>query len=82
MGEYSGQVKAVSKQTRALGMFSSDYAKTSFTVASPRLTTPMTVSCEGGQNRFGFSWIDFKRNDRPMSATSQAARRTPPSPWC
>ncbi|MDO8322051.1 MAG: hypothetical protein Q7T23_03830 [Phenylobacterium sp.] len=63
MGEYSGQVKAVSKQTRALGMFSSDYAKTSFTVASPRLTAPMTVSCEGGQNRFGFSWIDFKRND-------------------
>lgn len=63
LGEYSGQVKAVSKQTRALGMFSSDYAKTSFTVASPRLKAPMNVNCEGGQNRFGFSWIDFKRND-------------------
>ena len=23
----------------------------------------MTVACEGGQNRFGFGWIDFKRND-------------------
>lgn len=63
LGEYSGQVKAMTKQTRALGMFSSDYAKANFTVSSPRLKAPMTVACEGGQNRFGFSWIDFKRND-------------------
>ena len=63
LGEYSGQVKAMNKQTRAAGMFSSDYAKTSFTIASPRLAAPMEVSCEGGQNRFGFGWIDFKRND-------------------
>lgn len=63
LGEYSGEVKAMNSQTRALGMFSSDYAKTNFTIASPRLKAPMTVACEGGQNRFGFSWIDFKRND-------------------
>jgi hypothetical protein len=63
LGEYSGQVKAMSSQTRALGMFSSDYAKTNFTITSPRLKAPVTVACEGGQNRFGFSWIDFKRND-------------------
>ncbi|CAN5748597.1 hypothetical protein BH11PSE1_BH11PSE1_06560 [soil metagenome] len=63
LGEYSGQVKAMNSQTRALGMFSSDYAKTNFTIASPRLKTPMTVTCEGGQNRLGMGWIDFKRND-------------------
>ena len=63
LGEYSGQVKAMTSQTRALGMFSSDYAKTNFTIASPRLKAPMTVTCEGGQNRLGMGWIDFKRND-------------------
>ncbi|WP_340644949.1 hypothetical protein [Phenylobacterium sp.] len=63
LGEYSGQVKQMNKQTRALGMFSSDYAKTTFTIGSPRLKAPMAVSCEGGQNRFGMGWIDFKRND-------------------
>ncbi len=63
LGEYSGQVKAMNSQTRALGMFSSDYAKTNFTISSPRLKAPMTVNCEGGQNRLGMGWIDFKRND-------------------
>lgn len=63
LGEYSGQVKGVNKSTQALGMFSSNYAKTTFTVSSPRLKAPMEVNCEGGQNRFGMGWIDFKRND-------------------
>nr|QQZ50238.1 hypothetical protein JKL49_00345 [Phenylobacterium glaciei] len=53
----------MNSQTRALGMFSSDYAKTNFTITSPRLKAPMTVTCEGGQNRLGMGWIDFKRND-------------------
>jgi len=62
VGEYSGEVRSRAKSVRG-PLFSSDKAKTVFTIASPRWTTPMTVTCGGGQSRFALGWIEFKRQD-------------------
>lgn len=62
LGEYSGEVRSQAKSVRG-PLFSSDKAKSVFTIASPRWPTPVTVTCGGGENRLGLGWIDFKRQD-------------------
>jgi hypothetical protein len=62
VGEYGGEVRSMAQSTRA-PLFSSDKAKTTFTFSHVGSATPVTVSCNGGESRLGFGWIDFKRQD-------------------
>jgi hypothetical protein len=63
LAEFSGEVRTRASSARAVGIFSSDSAKTEFTVASPHRSEPMTAACAGGQSRTAFAWIEFQRED-------------------
>lgn len=62
VGEFTGEVRTRASSARA-PLFSSDKAKTEFTIGSPRLPAPMAVSCAGGESRLTLGWIEFKRQD-------------------
>jgi hypothetical protein len=62
VGEFTGEVRTRAASTRAV-VYESDTSTTVFTVASPRFTTPMTVTCAGGQTWAGLGWIEFHRKD-------------------
>ncbi|MDP3659892.1 hypothetical protein [Phenylobacterium sp.] len=58
VGEFTGEVRSRAQATRAL-VYSSDRGKTVFTLSSPRLSAPMTVSCAGGRSHMKLAWIEF-----------------------
>ncbi|MEJ2817098.1 hypothetical protein [Caulobacter sp. CCG-8] len=63
VGEYTGSAKAVGKSVKALGSYSKDSMKASFSVAAPDWSAPVEGSCEGGQGRIGLGWITFDHDD-------------------
>jgi hypothetical protein len=63
VGEYTGSAKAVGKSVKALGSYSKDSMKASFSVTTPDWAAPVEGSCEGGQGRIGLGWITFDHDD-------------------
>jgi hypothetical protein len=63
VGEYTGSAKSVAKSVKALGSYSKDSMKTSFSVTAPGWTAPVDGACEGGQGRIGLGWITFDHDD-------------------
>ena len=62
VGEYTGSIKAMKRQSNVFGVATSDKAKASLDVARPGME-PVTAECSGGQGRIGLGWITFKRTD-------------------
>jgi hypothetical protein len=63
VGEYTGSSKAVAKSVKALGSYSKDSMRASFSVTAPGFPAPVEGACEGGQGRLGLGWITFDRDD-------------------
>jgi hypothetical protein len=62
VGEYTGEAKATASSSNALGIFTSNKFKTSFTVNAPSLGEGVTADCAGGQGRIRLAWITFKQD--------------------
>lgn len=61
IGEYTGSIKAIRRQTSVTGVYSGDKASASIDLQRPGLT-PVTAECRGGQSRLGLGWITIDRD--------------------
>lgn len=61
VGEYTGSIKAIRRQTSVTGVYSGDKATASVNIERPGMTT-VTADCKGGQSRLGLGWITLDRD--------------------
>lgn len=61
VGEYTGSIKAMRKQTSVTGVYSGDKASATVNIERPGMAAA-TADCKGGQSRLGLGWITLDRD--------------------